>query len=63
VQPTLTAHKAMAPRSSRPTVAKWSLAPLISRNQVRALAEVYASSDAQQVFVRDFVAAWDKDES
>ena len=31
-----------------------------SNAQLRAVAEVYASSDAQQVFVRDFVAAWDK---
>jgi len=31
-----------------------------SNSQLRALAEVYASSDAQQVFVRDFVAAWSK---
>ena len=31
-----------------------------SNSQLRALAEVYASSDAQQKFVRDFVAAWDK---
>ena len=31
-----------------------------SNSQLRALAEVYASSDAQQMFVRDFVAAWDK---
>ena len=31
-----------------------------SNSQLRALAEVYASSDAQQVFVRDFVAAWTK---
>ena len=31
-----------------------------SNSQLRALAEVYASSDAQAVFVRDFVAAWDK---
>ena len=29
-----------------------------SNSQLRALAEVYACSDAQQVFVRDFVAAW-----
>ena len=28
--------------------------------QLRALAEVYASSDAKEKFVRDFVAAWDK---
>ena len=31
-----------------------------SNSQLRALAEVYASSDAQQMFVRDFVAAWTK---
>jgi len=31
-----------------------------SNSQLRALAEVYASSDAQQKFVRDFVAAWTK---
>ena len=31
-----------------------------SNSQLRALAEVYASSDAQRVFVRDFVAAWAK---
>ncbi len=31
-----------------------------SNSQLRALAEVYASSDAQQAFVRDFVAAWNK---
>jgi catalase-peroxidase len=28
--------------------------------QLRAIAEVYASSDAGEKFVRDFVAAWDK---
>jgi len=31
-----------------------------SNSQLRAIAEVYASDDAQQVFVRDFVAAWTK---
>lgn len=31
-----------------------------SNSQLRALAEVYASSDAQPAFVRDFVAAWVK---
>ena len=31
-----------------------------SNSQLRALAEVYGSSDAQQKFVRDFVAAWTK---
>jgi catalase-peroxidase len=31
-----------------------------SNSELRALAEVYASSDAQQKFVEDFVAAWTK---
>ena len=31
-----------------------------SNSQLRSLAEVYASSDSQKVFVRDFVAAWTK---
>ena len=31
-----------------------------SNSQLRALAEVYAQSDAQEKFVRDFVAAWNK---
>jgi len=31
-----------------------------SNSQLRALAEVYASQDATEKFVRDFVAAWDK---
>jgi catalase-peroxidase len=31
-----------------------------SNSQLRAIAEVYASDDAQKKFVLDFVAAWDK---
>ncbi|QWP74757.1 catalase/peroxidase HPI [Lysobacter sp. K5869] len=31
-----------------------------SHSQLRALAEVYASGDAKEKFVRDFVAAWNK---
>ena len=31
-----------------------------SHSQLRALAEVYASADAKEKFVRDFAAAWDK---
>jgi catalase-peroxidase len=31
-----------------------------SNSQLRALAEVYASADAQPAFVRDFVQAWNK---
>ena len=29
-------------------------------SELRAIAEVYGSDDAQELFVRDFVAAWDK---
>ena len=43
---------------------KWtaSSADLVfgSNSQLRAIAEVYASDDAQEKFVRDFVAAWNK---
>ena len=31
-----------------------------SNSELRAIAEVYGCDDAQEVFVRDFVAAWDK---
>ncbi len=31
-----------------------------SNSQLRALAEVYASEDSKEAFVRDFIAAWDK---
>jgi len=31
-----------------------------SNSELRAIAEVYASSDAQEKFVNDFVAAWVK---
>jgi len=31
-----------------------------SNSQLRAIAEVYACDDAQQTFIYDFVAAWDK---
>jgi len=31
-----------------------------SNSQLRAIAEVYASSDAKETFVQDFVAAWNK---
>lgn len=44
--------------------AKWTgtVADLVfgSNSQLRALAEVYGSSDAQAVFVQDFVKAWAK---
>ena len=31
-----------------------------SSSELRAIAEVYGCDDAQEVFVRDFVDAWDK---
>ena len=31
-----------------------------SNAELRALAEVYACDDAEEKFVRDFAAAWDK---
>ena len=31
-----------------------------SNSELRAIAEVYASGDAQEKFVQDFVAAWNK---
>lgn len=31
-----------------------------SNSQLRAIAEVYAGQDAQEKFVHDFIAAWDK---
>ena len=44
--------------------AKWvaSRADLVfgSNSELRALAEVYASDDAKEKFVNDFVAAWNK---
>ena len=43
---------------------KWtgSRADLVfgSNSELRALAEVYASDDAKEKFVNDFVAAWNK---
>jgi catalase-peroxidase len=44
--------------------AKWTGATVDlvfgSNSQLRAIAEVYACDDAQEAFVRDFVAAWNK---
>ena len=31
-----------------------------SNSELRALAEVYATDDAKEKFVKDFVAAWNK---
>jgi catalase-peroxidase len=43
---------------------RWTATPVDlvfgSNSQLRGLAEVYASEDAEEKFVHDFVAAWDK---
>ena len=44
--------------------ARWTATPVDlvfgSNSQLRAVAEVYASSDGQDQLVKDFVAAWTK---
>ncbi len=51
-------------RDTRSNQTKWTATrvDLIfgSHSELRALAEVYASSDAKEKFARDFVAAWNK---
>ncbi|HQZ15951.1 MAG TPA: catalase/peroxidase HPI [Vicinamibacteria bacterium] len=51
-------------RDRKTGAVKWTgtIADLVfgSNSQLRALAEVYASSDGQKAFVRDFAAAWAK---
>ncbi|MGC1330201.1 catalase/peroxidase HPI, partial [Pseudomonas sp.] len=58
------ARDAFEGRDRQTGAAKWtgSRVDLIfgSNAQLRALAEVYASADAQEKFVRDFVTAWTK---
>jgi catalase-peroxidase len=43
---------------------KWTATPVDlvfgSNSELRAVAEVYASNDAKQKFVQDFVSAWNK---
>jgi catalase-peroxidase len=63
-QPTAGAEGVYEGRDSKTGAVKWTgtRVDLIfgSHSQLRALAEVYASADAQQKFVKDFVAAWAK---
>jgi catalase-peroxidase len=51
-------------RDTKSDAVKWtaSRADLVfgSNSQLRAIAEVYASADAQAMFVADFIAAWTK---
>ncbi len=43
---------------------KWTATPVDlifgSNSELRAVAETYASDDAREMFVKDFVAAWTK---
>jgi catalase-peroxidase len=62
--PTSGAAETFTGRDRKTGEAKWtaSRVDLIfgSNSELRALAEVYASDDAKEKFVRDFVLAWDK---
>jgi len=63
-KPTSDTGETFEGRDRRKNALKWtgSRVDLVfgSNSELRALAEVYACSDAQDKFVRDFVAAWDK---
>ncbi len=63
-RPTSEARQSFEGRCRRTGELKWtgSRVDLIfgSNSELRALAEVYACDDAQEKFVHDFVAAWDK---
>src|SRR5450755_597561 len=63
-QPTAGDANTFARRDAATGEVKWtgSRADLVfgSNSELRALAEVYASDDAKEKFVGDFVAAWDK---
>ena len=63
-QPTSSANELYEGRDRKSGQLKWtgSRVDLVfgSNSQLRALAEIYAQSGAQQKFVRDFVAAWNK---
>lgn len=57
-------HQLFEGRERKTGAVQWSASrvDLIfgSNSQLRAIAEVYASADAQQKFIKDFVAAWHK---
>jgi len=63
-QPVAGAPGVLEGRDRRSGELKWTgtVADLVfgSNAQLRAIAEVYASDDAEPVFVRDFIAAWTK---
>ncbi|MNL12283.1 Catalase-peroxidase [compost metagenome] len=63
-KPVSDAQQAFEGRDRKTGAVKWTgtRVDLVfgSNAQLRALAEVYACADAQQKFVKDFVAAWTK---
>jgi catalase-peroxidase len=63
-EPTSTDQQTFEGRDSATGELKWkgSRVDLVfgSNSQLRAVAEVYASADSKEKFVRDFVAAWNK---
>ncbi|MEG0965334.1 MAG: catalase/peroxidase HPI [Pseudomonas sp.] len=63
-KPTSSANDSYEARDRKTGAVKWSgsRVDLVfgSHAQLRALAEVYASNDAKDKFVKDFVAAWSK---
>jgi catalase-peroxidase len=63
-QPTSAAEESFEGRDRATGEVRWraSRVDLVfgSNSQLRAIAEVYASADGAEKFVRDFVAAWDK---
>jgi catalase-peroxidase len=63
-QPSATSEGVYEGRDRKTGELKWTgtRADLVfgSNSQLRALAEVYASDDSKETFVKDFVAAWNK---
>jgi catalase-peroxidase len=63
-QPSATTKGEFEGRDRKTDAPKWTatIVDLVfgSNSQLRALAEVYACNDSKEVFVRDFVAAWNK---
>ncbi|OZI33696.1 hypothetical protein CEK29_22940 [Bordetella genomosp. 5] len=63
-QPATPARESFEGRDRKTGEAKWTASRIDlvfgAHSQLRALAEVYASDDAQEKFARDFVAAWTK---
>ena len=63
-KPTSDSNETFEARDRNSGAVKWTATRVDlvfgSNAQLRALAEVYASSDGQQAFLKDFVAAWTK---